>query len=253
MKRARDAADPPPPPRAALAAYPWPSDYSDHFETSPAAYADIARGLDCVAKKLGKSRAELVIYDPYYCAGAMKAHLAALGFAAVLNEKTDCYAVWARGQTPAFDVLVTNPPFSDDNKKKALAFALAQRAPFFLLLPTYTITKAWFREAAAAAAPGRLLYAVPSAAYAYAHPEGTGAAAAPFASLWVASGSAALPTLLGQWRHGLQGAAAGRALALVGSAAEAALAARLPTEKRKNPRQRKRLAARLGGGGGAGT
>lgn len=39
------------------------------------------------------------------------------------------------GKLPEFDVLVTNPPFSGDHIERTLAFALACRKPWFLLLP----------------------------------------------------------------------------------------------------------------------
>lgn len=41
----------------------------------------------------------------------------------------------ATGKLPEFDVLVTNPPFSGDHIERTLAFALACRKPWFLLLP----------------------------------------------------------------------------------------------------------------------
>ena len=39
----------------------------------------------------------LQIYDPYFCAGAVKRNLGHLGFKAVRNENEDCYKAQARG------------------------------------------------------------------------------------------------------------------------------------------------------------
>ena len=36
------------------------------------------------------------IYDPYFCAGAVKRNLGHLGFKAVRNENEDCYKAQAR-------------------------------------------------------------------------------------------------------------------------------------------------------------
>lgn len=58
---------------------PFQCDPDDHCESPPEAYADIASSLDLIASRLGKTRANLVIYDPFYCAGSMKKHLGTLG------------------------------------------------------------------------------------------------------------------------------------------------------------------------------
>ena len=39
-----------------------------------------------LAQRLGKSKQELCIWDPYYCAGKVKVHLRKLGFTNVVNE-----------------------------------------------------------------------------------------------------------------------------------------------------------------------
>ena len=49
----------------AAQAHPFPSEPTDHCESPPEAYADVATLLDMVAKKLGKTRSTLAIYDPY--------------------------------------------------------------------------------------------------------------------------------------------------------------------------------------------
>jgi len=187
--------------------HPFITDYNDHFETSLDAYKDIAPLLDLYAAKLGKSRATLRIYDPYYCAGATVAHLQKLGFNHVHNTNTDCYAVWAAKQTPEYDVLITNPPFSGSHKEKCLKQCVALNRAWLVLLPSYCATKNYMSQAllrggssGESGAGGRgdagkkvgglsldvsgVFYAVPSMRYEFQHPEGTGKAQSPFFSLW---------------------------------------------------------------------
>lgn len=45
-----------------------------------------------MAAELGRTRATLRLYDPYFCAGAAKARLGSLGFTSVYNEAEDFYA-----------------------------------------------------------------------------------------------------------------------------------------------------------------
>ena len=56
-------------------------------------------------------------------------------------RKEDFYAVIAAKQTPEFDVLVTNPPYSGDNVDKLMNFSLSSGKPFFLLMPNYVYQK----------------------------------------------------------------------------------------------------------------
>eukprot|EP00392_Amoebophrya_sp_AT5.2_P013596 g13725.t1 len=123
----------------------------DHCETPRVAYEDIAPLLEAYAlwrvRKLsaagtsssatgtattfssssstspGLLRGSLRIYDPYFCTGQMKTHLANLGFHDVYNEPVDCYAQWKEpGIVDRFDALVTNPPYSGDHVLKLLDF-----------------------------------------------------------------------------------------------------------------------------------
>ena len=76
-------------------------------------------------KILGNSKKnEHVLYDPYYCDGAVKRNLQQLGFPNVHHVKEDCYDVWKRGTLPAFDVLVTNPPYSSAHVRKVEGFSI---------------------------------------------------------------------------------------------------------------------------------
>lgn len=67
-------------------------DYNDHFETPLIAYKDIDLILITIAKSVGKSKDDLIIYDPYYCHGQMVNHLSSLGYTKIINSNTDFYA-----------------------------------------------------------------------------------------------------------------------------------------------------------------
>ena len=127
------------------------SSADDHCETSPEAHAHLRRFLDDVAGRLRKAPRDLVIYDPYYCAGGTKRSFAALGYERVINENEDFYAVVREGRVPAHDVLVTNPPYSADHVERCLTFAaenLERRGrPYFLLLPSYVVHKPYYVQA----------------------------------------------------------------------------------------------------------
>jgi hypothetical protein len=58
---------------------------SDHVEADSAetpfvAYLSIVNFLNAAASSAGKSKAEIRVYDPYYCDGSVKRHLAKLGY-----------------------------------------------------------------------------------------------------------------------------------------------------------------------------
>ena len=129
-----------------------------------------------VAKKLGKTRSTLAIYDPYHsfpqfsvlsfilpflvdsfpsydhsqnlspldCAGATVKHLAALGFTSVRNECVDFYDVLERGELPAHDVVVTNPPYSGNHVERLLRFVGLHDKPYLLLMPNHVCLKPFF-------------------------------------------------------------------------------------------------------------
>ena len=140
---------------AAKAAHPFDSDALDCAETSPAAYEDIAPLLSELARRVGKLPSELRIYDPYFCAGAVKRRLERVGFPKVRNACVDCYSEWASGSVPAFDVMVTNPPYSADHVRRLLAFAAASGRPWFCLMPSYVhLRPEWAEELGDSAAGG---------------------------------------------------------------------------------------------------
>ena len=187
-----------------LSRWSFPTDYLDHFETPREAYSDILPLLDAAGPL-----AALRVYDPYYCAGAVVAALAALGVRNVINENRDFYADVSADAVPPHDLLVTNPPYSGDHKQRLLDFLLSraqQGRPFLLLMPAWVagtdywrafLRKLAKRRRTTAAPPGgrRVLerragvfYVVPREPYAYVHPEKTGHATPPFSTIWFCGG-----------------------------------------------------------------
>ena len=77
-------------------AYPYKTDYNDHFETPLRAYEDIAPLLDIVGPQTSKdktSRKQHILYDPYYCDGQTITLLKNLNFTNVIHNKRDFYKV----------------------------------------------------------------------------------------------------------------------------------------------------------------
>ena len=113
----------------------------DHCETPSIAYADVAPFVTELARHIlppsasdtakaaagmtqeQQLRAQVQLYDPYYCAGGALRRLAAIGFTRVHNRQEDFYAVLKKGKVPDHDILLSNPPFSADHPQRALHFA----------------------------------------------------------------------------------------------------------------------------------
>ena len=144
---------------AELSERPFEAEAEDHCETPLEAFRDIEPLLFALSQRLGRPKEQLAIYDPFFCEGSMKQHLRALGFDNVRNERKDFYAELRAGRVPAHDVLVTNPPFSGDHIPRTLRFAAGGNAqrPYFLLLPNFVCRKRDFAAAVAAAPPGFLI------------------------------------------------------------------------------------------------
>ncbi len=251
--------------------YPYPTDYNDHFETPQRAYADIYPLLQYYLEKNKKNSNEAVIYDPYFCTGSAatlmeqtfksnKDKLPLPSPVRIHHKKADFYVDIQQNKFPQYDILVTNPPYSSNHKERCLEFAVNQLKtngrPFFLLMPNYVSTKEYFRKITQTV---KVVFIAPSSnhPYEYNHPEGTGHEKSPFESVWFCgvSGnedmkalkdvfvkfhskhtSSSTPTP--RWAESLQG------LIQVGG---------VSGEKRKNPRQRKKmrlLAMQKSGAGG---
>ena len=158
-----------------LARWAFETAYSDHFETPQEAYADILPLLQSIAQRRARKQLKrkrggagydeyvkraavvkrtarenlrgLAVYDPYYCQGAVRDALGALGLdrTRVVNENRDFYADVDGGTVPAHDVLVTNPPYSGEHKQRLLAYLRGEHErehcrasrPFMLLMPAW--------------------------------------------------------------------------------------------------------------------
>jgi hypothetical protein len=133
-------------PLPGVSAHPFEADLGDHCETPLEAYADVAPLLRGLARDLGVTAKDLRIYDPYYCEGGMRGHFAALGFHTVINRNVDFYREPLAAD--AFDVLVTNPPYSADHVPKILSFcaelSASARKPWLLLVPAYVHDKPYY-------------------------------------------------------------------------------------------------------------
>lgn len=177
--------------------YSWPADEGDHCETPLEAYVHIAPLLHLLCVRLGKAPSALRIYDPYFCEGRVAEHLLSLGFSNVYNKRQDFYAAVSQGTTPAFDVLVTNPPYSTDNIPKLLHFCEQQRKPWLLLVPNWVYTKPYYAPLLQRPPPPALrFYVAPKKRYLYTTPKSrrqlkSAKYTSPFASFWFCS----LPTL----------------------------------------------------------
>jgi hypothetical protein len=164
---------------SALPKYPFEADFCDHFETPFEAYQHIAPVLEALCAHLKRPKQLLQIYDPYFCTGKMKEHLARLGFPLVFNEPEDFYAVAKADHVPSYDVLVTNPPYSGDHKERCLQFCVQSGLPYLLLMPCYVSVKQYFTASGA-----KPFYIMPDQTYQYLHPTGAGHDESHFDSMW---------------------------------------------------------------------
>lgn len=163
----------------------------DHCETPQEAYDDIGPILHQLAAKLGKTPETLQIYDPYYCAGAVVKNLGKIGFTQVYNKNEDFYEVVEQNRMPLYDVIVTNPPYSDDHIPRILSICAQSGKPWLILVPNYVYTKPYY--VSSLLDPGGLpvhpFYLAPPGRYYYWSPEGhrgneVSVKTAPFMSFW---------------------------------------------------------------------
>jgi hypothetical protein len=149
--------------------FPFDTDPDDHCETPIESYRDIVPMLE----QLEDYNTSLSIYDPYYCNGSVKVHLKELGFPKVYNEKEDCYLCWKSGVGyPTFDVLITNPPYSEDHIPKLIAHLTSKmfhNKPFMLLMPEWVHKKDYYM-AAMKRAKIQPFFLVPKKRYVYLPP-----------------------------------------------------------------------------------
>lgn len=81
-----------------------------------------------------------IIWDPFYCEGLCKRFMNELGFSRFINQPQDAYET----HPEEFDVIVTNPPFSQ--KKKAVEYLLSFNKPTFILLPISCLATQWMQK-----------------------------------------------------------------------------------------------------------
>lgn len=130
-----------------------------------------------------------------------------LGFNSVRNELRDFYADIAAGTVPAYDVLVTNPPYSADHMQRLLQFVSSSGRPWALLVPNYVYTKDYFASLCPAASAARghgrsqadaqaqarsVFYLCPARRYLYTTPKGrrqekSAKYTSPFPTFWYCS------------------------------------------------------------------
>ncbi|CAJ1960376.1 unnamed protein product [Cylindrotheca closterium] len=193
--------------------YSFQVDDTDHCETPVEAYRDLLDVLDKICKSLNKTRAKLLVYDPYYCNGGVKRKLGSLGFESVINRNRDFYQDIENHEIPAYDVLITNPPYSGVHMEKLLSFVNASNKndrkknakgsvnphnkPWLFLLPHFVYTKDYYHRALKSKPlKDQIYFLVPEVRYSYVPPswveDSKGSTAlskgktktAPFPSFW---------------------------------------------------------------------
>ncbi|KAL3799736.1 hypothetical protein HJC23_010386 [Cyclotella cryptica] len=130
--------------------FPYPTNPDDHCETPLQSYRDILCILDELCTVFSKNNETLQIYDPYYCNGSVVKHLESLGYTNVYNRKEDCYATWKAHSEPPFDILLTNPPYSEDHIEKLMTYITSPSfgsKPFLLLMPNWVHKKDFYLHA----------------------------------------------------------------------------------------------------------
>jgi hypothetical protein len=177
--------------------FPFDTDPDDHCESPLEAYRDIVPLLQSFAlcrHPNQPSPSSLSIYDPYYCNGAVKRHLASLGFPNVYNEKEDCYQIWQNpGKYPPHDIFITNPPYSGDHIEKLMRHVTTsnKNKPWMLLMPTFVHKKEYYLKFTKQAQQ-QPIYLVPHKRYVYQPPShfrakkasDTHKKSSPFVSMW---------------------------------------------------------------------
>ena len=118
-----------------------PTAAADDRETPQRALCDVAPLLRACGTGAG-----LAVYDPYFCRGGLKRLLLPLlpANSSVHNEPEDFYRVKREGRCPRHDVLLTNPPFSQDHIRRAMEFCVSRKQPWMMLLPHNVVLRAWF-------------------------------------------------------------------------------------------------------------
>ena len=243
--------------------YPYPTDYNDHFETPLYAYTDIRPLMQIMMNKKIKdhntkksSSPQFTIYDPYFCTGRAKSLLEETfkecnAEILVQHQKRDFYKDICKHNIPPHDILVTNPPYSGNHKERCLEFAVDQLKslgiPFFLLMPNYVASKQYFRKLVLEEKIQNIFVAPSSSRpYEYDHPEGTGHESSPFQSVWFCGFSQDISTKLikdqfVQTHKSIYKSRESLIPRIATNLKELVYLGCVSGDKRKNPRQRKKM------------
>ena len=187
-----------------------PSEYAfqtseeDHCETGLDAFKDITSVLTIfnkvVLERPSTSLADLAIYDPYYCTGSSQRHLNSLGFNNVYHKNEDFYQQVYKRTNPSYDILVTNPAYSNDHIPRLLHLLAnnLDSKPFLLLMPCFVLNKDYWKKACEQFTCFReCIYFYPLKRYNYWTPKGlrskqqthssvAGNRTSPYVSMWYA-------------------------------------------------------------------
>jgi len=114
----------------------------DHCETPRAAYEHLREFLDVLGQSMKISTSSMRVWDPYYCDGAVKRIFTEMGFDNIIHDNADFYQLIKNNTNiPPHEVLVTNPPYSDDHIHRLLEFVvgteIVNQRPVCLLLPNW--------------------------------------------------------------------------------------------------------------------
>lgn len=105
----------------------------DHCEPPRLAYEHIVEFLELLSQSLPRVQpsTELQLWDPYYCNGGMKRTFESLGYTnIVIHENVGFYKLIRHESTiPKHQVLITNPPYSDNHIHRLLEFVSQYEIP----------------------------------------------------------------------------------------------------------------------------
>jgi hypothetical protein len=106
---------------------------NDNYETPAWAWQELFVAMPTLRKKF--------VWDPFYCNGATKTHWKNIGVTRFVHSRGDFFR---QVKKLAFDVVVTNPPFSI--KQLILDVLVSSGRPFVVLLRTSVLFTLWFRR-----------------------------------------------------------------------------------------------------------
>lgn len=149
----------------------------DHCETPRAAYEHLREFLEVMGQSMKMPTASMRVWDPYYCDGTMKRIFTEMGFTNIIHDNADFYQLIEKRNIPPHEVLVTNPPYSEDHIHRLLDFVVGteipNRRPVCLLLPNWVSRRPDYEERFAnpvAQKQNELFYLSPVEPYAYTFP-----------------------------------------------------------------------------------